>query len=107
MNELKSKLQNSGKAIAGRFVFPIRPRIQFRRLMVTVTILFVAIAGIQIYLFYRIQSNTIFQAVEAPESKIPAVNEAKLTTVLKRFEDKAVIRSAALELVPAVADPSR
>ncbi len=107
MNELKKKLNRFRKYIAGKFVFPIRPRRQFRRLMILATALFFAVFVLHIYLFYRIESGAVFQGVPSPAATIPAVNEAKLETVLFRFENKAVIRSAALGLVPVVADPSR
>ncbi len=107
MHALKKKLKSSGRYIADKFVFPIRPRRQFRRLMIAATVLFAVVFALHIYLFYRIQSGSMFQGVASPTAVIPAVNETKLATVLLRFEDKAVIRSAALGLVPAVSDPSR
>ena len=107
MNELKAKLKNSRKVLAGKFVFPILPRLQFRKLMITAAVLFVAVFAFHVYLFYRIESHTFFRAETPASAAIPTVNSAKLATVLVRFEDKAVIRSAALDLVPAVADPSR
>ncbi len=107
MEEIKTKLKSSKKFFAGKFTFPVVPRRQFRKLMIAATALFAVVLALHIYLFYRIESGTIFQTAPAQTATIPAVNQAKLATVLQRFEDKAVIRSAAPSLVPAVSDPSR
>ena len=107
MQELRIQLKKTRKFLSDKFIFPILPRRQFRKLMIWATILFAAILAFHVYLFYRIESRTLFQA-QAPSSVIiPSVNETKLAAVLMRFEDKAVIRSAAPDLVPAVPDPSR
>ncbi len=107
MNEIRAKLHNSKKFLASTFIFPINPRMQFRRLMIGGMILFIFVFLVHMYLFYKIESHSIFQTTDTSPMSVPVVNETKLATVLLRFEDKAVIRSAALNLVPAVADPSQ
>ncbi len=107
MKELTTKFKRSRKLIASKLAFGVRPRAQFRHLMMAMTVLFLAVFALHVYLFYRIESHTIFQGAPEAATAIPSVNESKLATVLVRFEDKALIRSAALGLVPAVSDPSR
>ncbi|MEI8130629.1 MAG: hypothetical protein WCG55_03950 [bacterium] len=107
MNEIRSKLNSSKKFLTSTFIFPINPRLQFRRLMIGGLILFIFVFLGHMYLFYKIESHAIFQSADMSSTSVPVVNETKLATVLLRFEDKAVIRSAALNLVPAVADPSK
>ena len=107
MNEIREKLNSSKKFLTNTFIFPINPRLQFRRLMISGMILFGFVFLGHMYLFYKIESHAIFQVTDTSSTSVPVVNGAKLATVLLRFEDKAVIRSAALNLVPAVADPSK
>ena len=107
MNEIRTQIKKSRTFLSHKFVFPINPRAQFRRLMIGATILLGGVFLAHMYLFYRIETHAMFQASNTSSTSVPVVNETKLATVLLRFEDKAVIRSAALNLVPAVADPSK
>ncbi len=88
------------------FRFDFRPRVQWRRLVVVALVLGLATAGLQMYLFYRVEGHTIFESGAVAETAAPVVNETKLDAVLNKFENKALVRSSAVQLVPAVADPS-
>ena len=84
------------------------PRRQFRRLMVAAIVLFVGLVGFHMYLFHRVETQTIFRSGEAaPVVLGQTVNEKKLNAVLARFEDKEKARAEALTLTPAVLEPSK
>ena len=89
------------------FRFDFLPRAQWRRLVIMTLALALVIAGLQMYLFYRVEAHTIFETTTVVDAPAPVVNGDKLDAVLEKFENKALVRSSAVQLVPAVADPSR
>ncbi len=68
---------------------------------------FVGVFACHVYLFYRIESDTIFATVATTATKVPVANEQKLTAVLDRYQTRATVRDSALKTPPAVNDPSR
>ena len=107
MQAFTKKFTERWKEAMGRFFrFDFLPRRQFRRLTVATFALGLVIVGLHAYLFYRVEGHTIFAARATAQAPAPVVNEGQLGMVLQRFEDKAIIRSTAVELVPAVPDPS-
>ena len=98
-----TRLKEATKRI---FRFDFHPRGQWRRLVILTLVLGLVTAGVQMYLFYRVEGHTIFNTATTTDTAAPVVNEARLTAVLKKFEDKALVRSSAVQLVPVVSEPS-
>ena len=107
MNEFRKKIRQSRVIFSGIFHFPMSPRRHFRRLVLTMLALFLAVVGFHSYYFYRIQTHKVFQAADATVAPAPKVNEAKLTKVLSHYENKAIMRTQAAQLVPVVGEPDK
>jgi hypothetical protein len=108
MEALKKNILDRWNAqFKGFFRFEITPRRQFKRLMVATFVVGVVLLGFHAYLFYLVETHGVFETIKTAPTPATVVSEKKLTMVLERFENKALIRATAVQLSPVVKDPSQ
>ncbi len=88
------------------FTFPIAPTRQFRYLVIAVFLALLCTIAFHTYFFYVVESQGIFQNDQVATTG-PKVNDKKLTSVLSRYDKKNSVRTAALQIAPAVSDPEK
>lgn len=87
--------------------FRMAPRRHWRILVHVFVVLGVVSVALHSYLFSLVEKHRLFEKTAVVSKQTETVSEEKLGQVLERFEGKALIRASALELVPAVKEPSR
>lgn len=100
----KKKINLSFKNV---FVFPISPVRQFRRLVIASFILLLVTVGFHLYIFYGVESRSLFGEGQSLLPRAPEVNDKKLTEVLSRYDAKEAVRAKASTMVPVVVEPGR
>ena len=103
----KNKTKNTINIKRDFLSFYIAPRRHFGFVIAISFFIFVLVAGFSGYIFYGVRFFDTQKSPYQTVAPIPLINESKLESVLKQYDQKTKTQSAALSLGSSVVDPSK
>lgn len=103
-NISKKKIEINMK---GFFAFNIRPKKQFRNLIIVWFILFAGLTAYHINILRKIGNQTLYYVAAENLPPAPKLNDKKLKSVLERFEAKKVFQQGVFKLLPSITNPEK
>ena len=91
----------------GFFTFNIRPKKQFRNLIITWFVLFAFLTAYHLNILRKIESQTLYYVAVENLPPAPKLNDTKLKSVLERFETKKASQLEVSKLTPSVTNPEK